>query len=226
MLHTILRNAPFFILIISMVSFGALNIATAETTDTTGTSTGIRGGTGTRVPTRDNPVRTNMPYPDPGREAFQERAAELRTNAKARTDALETRVQERRTRISETIENRVRTVITNVKTRIAATIEKLGSIADRIESRAKKIAERGVNVDTALTFVAQARVGLRAASVIMNEDLAAEVDAAVTSEEPKAAFKYVKDSTREAHVHIMAAQKALRDAVAALKEATKPKIEH
>src|SRR3989338_8072620 len=98
-------------------------------------------------------------------------------------------------------------------------VEKLTSIADRIESRAHLLKERGVNAPAALAFVAEARIELRAASVIFTENLAVEVDTAVTDTDPKAAFAQVKERVREAGVHIHAAQKALRDAVAALKEA-------
>ena len=216
MLQTILRNTPFSILVISAIFSGALSIATAQTTDTSTsvsatTSVGVRAGAST-TPAR----RAEM---EAMRSVFKERAEQLRTNAAARKEALTAHLAERRERISENAEVRVRAVLTTIGARGTSAVEKLTAIADRIESRAHILKERGVSVDAALAFVAEARIELRAASVIFTEDLAVEVDTAVTDTDPKAAFAQVKESVREASVHIHAAQKALRDAVAALKEA-------
>lgn len=214
MLHTILRNTPVTLLVIGALLSGILSVATAETADRNATSTTKEPKTTTRVNLLKNKDESNAK-----RKAFQAHAAELRTNAKARKEALTARMAERRARISEKVEKRVRTVVANMRSRISGAIERLDAVADHIESRARKIEGQGVNVSSPLALVAQARVELRAAGVIINDDLSAEVDAAVTAEEPKASFEYVKESVREAHGHVKTAQKALRDAVAALKAA-------
>ena len=216
MLQTILRNTPFSILVISAIFSGALSIATAQTTDTS-TSVSATTSVGVRANTSTTPAR--RAEMEAMRSAFKERAAHLRTNAAARKEALTAHLAERRAHISENAEVRVRAILTTIGARGTSAVEKLTSIADRIESRAHLLKERGVNAPAALAFVAEARIELRAASVIFTEDLAVEVDTAVTDTDPKAAFAQVKESVREAGVHIHAAQKALRDAVAALKEA-------
>ncbi len=196
MLQTTLRTASLLFFVIGILFFGVTtNVRAHIKTDQDGE------------------------HMDAKRKAFQERATELRTNAAARKEALTERIEERRTRISENVETRVRTVMTNMQLRINRAIAKLGSIADRIESRAHKMEEQGINADTSLALVSEARLELRAASVSINTDMAAEIDAAVTAEEPKATFEQVKESVREVHEHLKAAQKALRDAVAALKVA-------
>lgn len=218
MLHTILRNTPFSLLVISILFSGILSIATAETTDRNVTSPSV--GDEARVETKINVNSARFTEEmDAKRKVFQARAAEMRTNVEVRKEAMTTRIKERRARISEKVENRVRTVITNMQFRGNTAIKKLESIADRIESRAHTIEARGVNINASLALVAQARIELRAAGVIINENIAAETDAAVTAEKPQTAFEYVKESMRETHEHIKAAQKALRDAVSALKEA-------
>ena len=216
MLQTILRNTPFSILVISAIFSGALSIATAQTTDTS-TSVSATTSVGVRANTSTTPAR--RAEMEAMRSAFKERAAHLRTNAAARKEALTAHLAERRAHISENAEVRVRAILTTIGARGTSAVEKLTAMGDGIESRAHILKERGVSVDAALAFVAEARIELRAASVIFTEDLAVEVDTAVTDTDPKAAFAQVKESVREASVHIHAAQKALRDAVAALKEA-------
>lgn len=224
MLHTIIRHTPFTLLVISMLFSGILTVATAETGTTTtsaSTRTEVQTRPGNTVPPLN---KKNTEAMDAKRKAFQERAAQMRANAGERKGTITAGMRgtttvgvKGRANISEKIETRVRGAIANMKSRIAAAITKLASIADRVEMRAKKLQDQSINVDAALALIATARVEIRAAGVIINEDLSAEVDTAVTDTEPKAAFEYVKQSIREAHDHIKAAQKALREAVAALK---------
>ncbi len=156
---------------------------------------------------------------DAKRQEFQARAAELRANAEKRKEALTTHMAERRARIAENVENRVRTVVSNMKSRMNHIIDKLTAIADRIEARANGLKERGVSVDATLSLLEEARAELRAASVIVNDDLDAEVDTAVTDESPKTGFSYIKESMGEAKEHIRTAHQKLKDAMVALKTA-------
>lgn len=114
---------------------------------------------------------------------------------------------------------RVRTVATNMQSRLDRIIKQLEALADRIESRAQKLKSGGATVDTTLEALAQARTELRAASVIVNEELMTKVNAALADKEPRTAFAAVKEAVRKAHEHIKAAHKHLRDAVSALKAA-------
>lgn len=160
-----------------------------------------------------------MEMSDEKRAEFQARAEALRANASIRADIQAERSAERLANVSAQIEQRIRTVMANMQDRIANSSAKLTSIADRIEERADTLSERGVDVAPALSFIAEARVELRNASIIINEDLAVEMAAALESEDPRAAFEFVKESIREAGGHIKTAHQLLREAVASLKEA-------
>src|SRR3989338_8866237 len=225
MLQTILRNTPFSILVISAIFSCALSIATAQTTDTS-TSVSATTSVGVRANTSTTPAR--RAEMEAMRSAFKERAAHLRTNAVEKLTSIADRIESRAHLLKERGVNAPAALAFVAEARIelrAASViftEDLAVEVDtafRSESRAHLLKERGVNAPAALAFVAEARIELRAASVIFTEDLAVEVDTAVTDTDPKAAFAQVKESVREAGVHIHAAQKALRDAVAALKEA-------
>ena len=222
MLHSILRNTPFSLLVISVLFSGILSIATAQTTGTAA-SMSIDARVETKMTVSDDSA-TSTPEMQARRKAFEARVAEFKANVAARKEALTTNIAARRARISEKVETRVRTVITDMQSRQKQAIERLGAITDRIESRARTMAAGSTNVDASLALIAQARVELRAASVIINEDLAVEADAAVTAAEPKVAFEQIKQSVREATDHIQKAQKALRDAIAALKAITPTQV--
>lgn len=217
MLHAILRNTPLFLLVVSALFSGILSIAVAHTTDRKPVATSMPANVSAETKT-NYPVRHKTEF-SLERKAFQARAAAMRANAAKSLETTIAPTEKQRANISEDAKNRVRAAIRSIQSRINHAILKLGSIADRIETRAHTLEERGVAVEPALELVARARIELRAASVIVTADLAAEVDAAIAAEDPRAAFVYVKQSVREANEHIHAAQKALRDAVAALKEA-------
>lgn len=125
--------------------------------------------------------------------------------------------KEPRDGLSKEAEARIRTVAGGMQSRLDRIIKQLGSIADRIESRAQKLKADGTTVDTALEALAQARTELREASVIVNEELMAKVNAALADKEPRYAFAAAKEAVRKAHEHIKAAHKHLRDAVSAIK---------
>lgn len=154
--------------------------------------------------------------------AVKERTTQLRTDGteKANDNAVraQERAAERATRVSEQTAERIRTVLANMTARINNIVERLGGIADRVESRANELADRDADVSAALSFVADARTELRTASVIINEDLDAEIAAALEAEDPKAAFSSVKETVREAQGHVRAAHTALRSAVESLKQ--------
>ena len=218
MLYTIARNGPVSLLIGGMLFSGLLSVATAQTAETEPAR---------RAPEQTDAVRRpDVPLSeraagaiDAQREVFKARAAELRENAAKRAEALNTRLMERRARISEKVESRIRTVLGNATSRLANAVSRLSSAADRLEARARTLAERGVSVERALALIDEARAELRAVSVTAAEDIVAETDAAVTAEEPKAAFAYVKESIREADAHLKRARELLREAVAELKAA-------
>ena len=218
MLYTIARNGPVSLLIGGMLFSGLLSVATAQTDETEPARRAAQQTDPVRRP--DVPLRERAAGAiDAQREVFKARAAELRENAAKRAEALNTRLLERRERISEEVENRVRTALGNATSRLTNAVSRLGAVADRLEARARALAERGISVDAALAQIDEARTELRAASVSINEDLSAETDAAVTAEEPRAAFEYVKTSIREAHTHLKRARELLRGSVAELKAA-------
>ena len=152
---------------------------------------------------------------DTARAEFEARAAELRTTASS------TRQATRSARVSAAGEARIAAVITATQDRINTAVARLGDISTRIEIRATELSDRGVRTAEAIAFIDIARVELRAASSVINEELQAEVAAALSSEDPRTAFTYVKESMHEAVRHLHSAQSALRDAVSALKDAVK-----
>lgn len=150
-----------------------------------------------------------------------ERRDQFRENVASRTDEVRDELRDRRDEIRDRLRDRIKNLLGNIKRRMSAAIERIGNIADRMESRIKKLEERGINVTGSLQFIDEARGELREASAIINSTTDAEVDTVIDSDKPRDAFISIKERIRKAAGHIRKAHQTLREAIAVLKEAVR-----
>lgn len=164
----------------------------------------------------ETPARTIEQTGVAQEETFRARVMQIRAQTVASsTIAAPARTQ----RVATGVETRLRAAITNAQIRISRAITQIEGSADRIGVLVDTYAARGIDTAAAEILIADARVSLRSASAIVTDKLPAEVEAALTAEDPQAAFAFVKESLRTAASHVRSAQVSLRSALAELKAA-------
>ena len=115
-------------------------------------------------------------------------------------------------------QTRIINLAANISNRIDASIRRLTNIADRLESRMRKLDARGIDTTDAATHVAQARQTLARLTERMSSIDQAVYDS-VTSQTPRDTWQQVKPIFQNAATDLPSAHAALRAAVAALQAA-------
>lgn len=116
------------------------------------------------------------------------------------------------------IQKRVINLAANMSNRIDAAAARLTHIADRLDSRLKKLAATGVNVTAAREQLARATDTLDAVAASMaNIDTA--VYTSVTSPEPRVAWQQVRSHFQKNHAALQSSKTQLQNAVASAKAA-------
>jgi hypothetical protein len=138
----------------------------------------------------------------------------------ARKETVSEKLEERKAVLTERIQNRIFNLTENMSTRMTAAVGRLRDIAKRIESRIQKLEERGVDTGVTADLLGDIFTGLDLAESKL-QALPSQVEAAVSSDNPREAFKAVRASYKEVHVIIRRAHALLRDAVSLLKEAVR-----
>ena len=101
--------------------------------------------------------------------------------------------------------------------RLEAAIGRLENMAERIASRLQKFEERGANVTEAKTRLEEARSRIAEAKAAL-EDAKSKLDGVLNSEDPREAFKEVREELVKGVVeNIKAAHQALVVSIRALK---------
>jgi len=131
-----------------------------------------------------------------------DRRAGAEDRRSARTDAVPSHVKQRAYSLTD-----------NIRTRMNAAVARLRNITDRMDTRAQLLAERDLDVSSALGDIATARTALTRADDILSEDLGA----LLYGENPRAGFFAAKTRLMTAKEQIFAARTALQSALTQLK---------
>lgn len=124
--------------------------------------------------------------------------------------------QERQAELTEVRQQRVINLAANVSNRFDATISRLFKIVERLESRLIKLESNGADISGAQASLRQASANLtEARSLMLTIDT--EVNAATTSNNPRAAWQAVKARYQQVAELIRSAHANLRQAVAQIK---------
>lgn len=199
--RTLILGAVLALLVALMPFAAQAEEDTAETNDTS-------------APAQVNPFRAlfnNKVAPEERQEQREERTQERNT------------LREERQAITATArENAIARIQLNLKRYVAvleAAIHRFETLADRIQSRADKMKEDGIDVSEAEGYLADADVALEAAAA----DLAsirdmADADVDVTDETtPATVFGEVRELLQSAREHLREAHQALKNAVQSLR---------
>ncbi len=166
-----------------------------------------------------------------GTEAEMKRDAAMKADMEARAEAKGEMRDERENRARMNSEERMKNFRQNFSTRFSNALERLMAvhtrfegIADRIDSRLKKLSEEKVDVSVAAKFTASAREELRLSTDSMSSAKAAftaEVDseatASMTAENARGAFTKTFVYLKEAKDHLKNAHRNLVQAVQNIK---------
>lgn len=115
-------------------------------------------------------------------------------------------------------QTRLTNLAANVSNRLDAYVRRITNVTDRLESRANKMGENGIDVAAARTKIAEARAELdKARQSLANIDTA--VNNFVKSENPRTYWQQVKTTYMSARDAIKAAHRATVEALLLLKTA-------
>ena len=158
---------------------------------------------------------------------YAQDTAEIRdigsTTPLERQEALEMRqtehveeVPERRTALSEQVQNRIRNLAANVINRLTAALNRMDAIIVRLDSRITKM---GVEVDTtqATSKLADTKMSLERARLSLST--ISSIDVAVVSETPRASYQTIRAQLVAVRDEIRTIHTLLRETVALLKDA-------
>ncbi len=118
-------------------------------------------------------------------------------------------------------QTRLTNLAANVSNRLDAYVRRITNVTDRLESRANKMAENGLDVTAARAKIAEARTELeKARQSLINIDSA--VNNFVRSENPRTYWQQVKATYMSARDAIKAAHRATVETLLLLKTASAP----
>src|SRR3989338_198555 len=134
------------------------------------------------------------------------------------------RYEENKKRIVDAAKERIENYVEKFVERLEAAVDRLINIANRIESRIEKLKARGVDMAEAVRLLQVAREKIVTAEVEVR-GISAALDSVLSAENPKESFAIAKKEIREAHSAIVIAQKALSEAVKAIRVAAGTKAD-
>lgn len=187
-----LRNVSF-IVSIAILSLSAVLVTEAQSDTATSTETAT---TSTSTEATDATEQTE--------QSEQIVAPEMSQGTRV---MLQTRAQERITKL-----------VANISNRFDATITRFSNISTRLEQRITKLSSDGMDTSAALTELRNAQTYIDEARVMMAE-IDVTVYNVVTSESPRTAWPTVRTNLQEVHTKLITTQESLRTVVAVLKNA-------
>lgn len=164
--------------------------------------------------------------PERAQERMESAQGDVATRTEATREAIEERRatqeevrEERRAGLRQAALDRIQNLLGNMVRRMHAAIARLENIAQRLASRAEKVAAQyGVDVSAANAHIDDAENELASARLLL-QNLIEETNGTLGEPEPRAQFLRVRAALGEARNHIATAHRMLREAVAALKSA-------
>ena len=124
---------------------------------------------------------------------------------------------ERKT-LSELNETRIINLAANISNRLEVTRTRLDTIAYRMNTRIKKMESAGLDMSDSKSKLEEAREHMSLAQKQL-DTVDAQVTATVTSEKPQEAWPAVRKKLMEIHAHLIASKQALKETLAAMKQA-------
>lgn len=152
---------------------------------------------------------------------LQDRIEAHRADVAAKQAVLEerrTNATERRAALSNERQQRLSTFITTFQDRALNATEMLWNVYDRIETRARELALRGVDVDPTMAKLEEAEATLTEITELL-ADIDTNVTYALTSEDPKTDLADLREIFATIRDLLKETRTLLREAVAALKDA-------
>jgi len=135
----------------------------------------------------------------------------------ARAD-IETQIAERRAVMNERSKERITNLAANVSNRMDAAVDRLQNVIDRLDSRMEKLTAAEVDTETAAQILASAQTSLDAATAqLLTIDV--EVQAAVSAEDPRAAWQDVKALYQNIREQLQTSHAEIKATVTELKQA-------
>ena len=154
-------------------------------------------------------------------ETMREQIMERKENVASRTEVVREKIQERKAVLSERIKNRILALAENVSRKMKAAIGRLTQIISRFETRIETLETKGVDGSAAQAKLDEATAHLARASSILENEVNANVDNTVGSEDPRTAWQTGKAKFTEAREAIRSAHQAIKEALDLLKEAVR-----
>ncbi len=146
-----------------------------------------------------------------------EKREERRENIEERRENIEERRDERRDEMKQRILDRVMLHVERVIKRLTATVERLEKITDRIDSRISTLQNEGLDMSAAKAETESARTNLAAALVEIGH-IQGIANTVLASSTPREKWNTVETAIKEAKDKIKAAERDLREAIAAIKK--------
>jgi len=147
----------------------------------------------------------------------KDRAQNLREKAQEKRENLQEKAAERKAKLEGRRVQNIRKFFSKMGRRLEAALGRLENITERIASRIKKFEERGANVTEAKTSLEEARARIAEAKAAF-EDAKSKLEGVLNSDDPKVAFKEVREGlVKGVAEKIKAAHQALVAAIRALK---------
>lgn len=149
-----------------------------------------------------------------------ERIQTLKETIAARKNLLlqqkESKKEENQNRLSERRRIRIRNLYQLMRRRIAAAISRLSKITARLETRLSLMTEEGLDIQTASPLVTEAKTKLAEATASL-EAIDGGLEDVLTSEDPLANFREVKELIKETHLLLVDIHQLLWKAAQAVK---------
>lgn len=160
-------------------------------------------------------------------EALKERREELEAKRASTTEMLKQKREEVRNNLEEKRKENIRAHANRMSERFGAAFDRLDTLAGRIEERLAKLESVNKNIQTASAhaLVEDALLKIDEGRLLL-ENLSGEIELALASEDPKAAFTDVRESTNEVAAMVKEAHKLLVDAVKSIKANTPDELEN
>ena len=153
------------------------------------------------------------------RQAVREEKVEERTAQRASTTATrEEQREERRIALSERVQERITNLAANMSNRMDSAVARMEAIIVRVESRMDKLVTAGVDTSSAQAHVDDAKNALARAKTSLGS-IDAMVATVTGSENPREAWRTVKELFINIKTELKSAHQSLRLAIAALKDA-------
>ncbi|MCD5382193.1 MAG: hypothetical protein LR017_02645 [Candidatus Pacebacteria bacterium] len=149
---------------------------------------------------------------------------EVQANMEVKKAEMEAKKEERAERkaafFAEKVQNRLTNLSHNIITRMGAAIERLRNITDRMLSRIDTLEAQGIDTGASKDTLGDVHTGLDTAEAMLSS-LASDVEDAVSSDDPRAAFQSVKATMDDVRDIITQSHALLRQGVEKLKTAVR-----